>query len=73
LWSFKTKIKQGPFFFHHHTITPIMSAKAAAGVFIVAAKRTPFGSFGGKLRKLSPTGDIFPFGSKFLSIFNYYF
>ena len=33
-----------------------MSAKAASGVFIVAAKRTPFGAFGGRLSKLSPTG-----------------
>ena len=28
---------------------------AARGVFIVAAKRTPFGTFGGKLRSVSPT------------------
>ena len=33
-----------------------MSAKAAAGIFIVGAKRTPFGSFGGKLSKMTPTG-----------------
>jgi hypothetical protein len=46
-----------------------MSAKAAAGVFIVAAKRTPFGSFGGKLKKLTPTGDIVTVSvSKMLSI-----
>ena len=28
---------------------------AARGVFIVAAKRTAFGTFGGKLRSVSPT------------------
>ena len=30
-------------------------AAATRGVFIVAAKRTPFGTFGGKLRGLSAT------------------
>ena len=32
-----------------------MSAAAARGVFIVAAKRTPFGAFGGALKGLSST------------------
>eukprot|EP00292_Cryptomonas_paramecium_P005410 CAMPEP_0113718024 /NCGR_PEP_ID=MMETSP0038_2-20120614/34925_1 /TAXON_ID=2898 /ORGANISM="Cryptomonas paramecium" /LENGTH=399 /DNA_ID=CAMNT_0000646031 /DNA_START=15 /DNA_END=1214 /DNA_ORIENTATION=+ /assembly_acc=CAM_ASM_000170 len=32
-----------------------MAAKATSGVFIVAAKRTPFGAMGGKLSKLTPT------------------
>ena len=30
-------------------------AVAARGVFIVAAKRTPFGTFGGKIKDLSAT------------------
>ena len=32
-----------------------MAGSIARGVFIVAAKRTPFGSFGGKLTGLSGT------------------
>ena len=32
-----------------------MAAVAGRGVFIVAAKRTPFGVFGGKLKNLSAT------------------
>ena len=32
-----------------------MAASASRGVFIVAAKRTPFGTFGGKLRGITAT------------------
>ena len=32
-----------------------MAAAAGRGVFIVSAKRTPFGAFGGKLKNLSAT------------------
>lgn len=48
------------------SIRAVMSAKAAAGVFIVGAKRTPFGAFGGKLSKLTPTGIVI--ASNLLSI-----
>jgi hypothetical protein len=36
-------------------VASAISAKATAGVFIVGAKRTPIGTFGGKLKSLTAT------------------
>ena len=37
------------------SVAAALASKAAANVFIVSAKRTPIGSFGGKLKGISAT------------------
>ena len=40
---------------HENLVAAALATKAASGVFIVGAKRTPIGTFGGKLKGISAT------------------